>query len=91
MPRFDFHCKDCEERFEHLLNIGAPPPLCLQCGSSNVQKLLAPPPVIFKGSGFFKTDSTKTARMKEEPKKEEKKVDPKPEEKKSAQKPESGK
>ena len=39
--------------------MGGAPPKCLQCGSANVEKLLSPPPVIFKGSGFYKTDSGK--------------------------------
>ena len=56
MPRFDFLCTDCESTFEHLLPPGGEAPKCLACGSANVEKLLAPPPVIFKGSGFYKTD-----------------------------------
>lgn len=62
MPRFDFLCTDCESTFEHLLPPGAPHPACLTCGSPNVQKLLSPPPVIFKGSGFYATDARRTAQ-----------------------------
>ena len=59
MPRFDFLCAACNETFEHLLPMGGAPPKCLKCGSKKVEKLLSPPPVIFKGSGFYKTDSGK--------------------------------
>lgn len=57
MPRFDFLCKDCDTTFEHLLLSGEAPVLCLKCGGTDVTKLLSPPSVIFKGGGFYKTDS----------------------------------
>lgn len=57
MPRFDFECRKCRKTFEHLLPSGASPPACRHCGSADVTKLLSPPPVIFKGKGFYKTDS----------------------------------
>ena len=45
--------------------MGDAPPKCLQCGSENVEKLLSPPSVIFKGSGFYKTDSGKKSEAVE--------------------------
>ena len=39
-------------------------PKCLECGSKNIEKLLSPPPVIFKGSGFYKTDDRKSTKPK---------------------------
>lgn len=67
MPRFDFQCQSCEKIFEHLLPTGAEPPPCLHCGNTEVQKLLSPPPAIFKGSGFYKTDSRKGEPEKSSP------------------------
>src|SRR3989344_272443 len=102
MPRFDFLCKDCDTTFEHLLLSGEAPVLCLKCGSTEVTKLLSPPSVIFKGGGFYKTDSkgasSKTPKIAQEDtaQKEAKKADvPRPEtpkvpEKKAAPPPEKG-
>ena len=62
MPRFDFVCTDCQSTFEHLLPAGSEPPKCLTCGSTAVQKRLTPPSVIFRGKGFYKTDSSTSSR-----------------------------
>ena len=62
MPRFDFLCRDCQSTFEHLLPPGGEHPLCPRCRSKNVQKLLTPPLAIFKGSGFYATDSKRRAK-----------------------------
>lgn len=81
MPRFDFECKKCGHAFEATLPFGAATkPTCLACGSKVVEKLIAPPGIVFKGSGWYKTDSrpapkkeTTSEEMKPEaPKKEEK-------------------
>ncbi|MEK7137379.1 MAG: zinc ribbon domain-containing protein [Patescibacteria group bacterium] len=95
MPRFDFLCTDCESTFEHLLPAGsATTPPCLQCGGGNVRKLLATPPVIFKGGGFFKTDSAKRVTGKAvEPKEAAKKdsAEPSKEQKNKDMKADKGK
>jgi putative FmdB family regulatory protein len=59
MPTYDFHCLSCDINFEVELPMGSDLPPCAQCKSENIEKLLSPPPVIFKGSGFYKTDNVK--------------------------------
>lgn len=57
MPTFDYKCLKCGEEFEMLQAPKAPSPKCLECGHEETQKLLSAPAVVFKGSGFYKTDS----------------------------------
>jgi len=30
---------------------------CIKCKGENIEKLLSPPSIIFRGSGFYKTDN----------------------------------
>ena len=58
MALFDFKCLKCGHEFEHELPAGKKTvPKCLECGHPKTQKLLSAPGVIFKGKGFYKTDS----------------------------------
>ena len=87
MPRFDFECQKCKNIFEGTLPFGSKTLLaCPLCKSLKVEKLLVPPMgIVFKGSGFYKTDSVKKEGGKGDTpaapslppeKKEEKKVPP---------------
>ena len=72
MPRFDFKCQTCARVFEESLPFGSRKlPPCPGCGSRSVEKLITPPGIVFKGSGWYKTDSRTSAA----PKKPEKKPD----------------
>ncbi len=62
MPLYDFECPECNHTFEQELPMGAPAPACPECGSDDVERQISPPPVIFKGDGFYKTDSAKTVK-----------------------------
>ncbi|NOS66970.1 MAG: zinc ribbon domain-containing protein [Candidatus Peribacteraceae bacterium] len=76
MPTFDFQCKKCNHIFEFARAFGSDvKPACPTCSSKRVEKLIAPPAVHFKGSGWYKTDS-KTASAAPVKKKEEKKETP---------------
>ena len=58
MPTFDFQCRKCNHVFEHSRPFGSIElPACPACGSKRSEKLIAPPAVHFKGSGWYKTDS----------------------------------
>lgn len=57
MPTFDYKCLKCGEVFEKLQAAKEPAPKCLKCGHDETQKLLSPPNIQFKGSGFYKTDA----------------------------------
>lgn len=62
MPTFDFFCHECNHQFEHLSLPGAKEEkllTCPKCNSNNVKKLLSPPNIKFKGSGFYVNDSKK--------------------------------
>lgn len=58
MPTYEFRCRDCGEEFELLLPMSHEEmPLCPECNSENVEKLISSGGgVIFKGSGFYRTD-----------------------------------
>jgi putative FmdB family regulatory protein len=73
MPNYDFKCLECGHCFQKLLPAGTKETKCLECGSC-AEKQLAAPGVVFKGSGFYKTDSgtggnvKKSAKAPDKPK-----------------------
>ncbi len=94
MPKYDFLCETCNCEFSETLPMGTvESPACIECQkSTSVRKLLRAPMVHFKGSGFYKTDSSKTVATKPkvtteaklaETKTETKPTETKPTEKKS--------
>jgi len=65
MPTFDFQCTVCNHKFEFARPFGSTKiPACPKCGKTNVQKLITPPTIHFKGKGFYKTDSVKKVTKK---------------------------
>ena len=84
MPRFDFYCQACNFTFEAPLPFGSKKiPACPTCGAKKTEKLIAPPGIVFKGAGWYKTDG-RAAEPTAETKKEEKKEALKPSETKPA-------
>ena len=80
MPTFDFHCKACNAVFEAGMTFGAKTkPACPSCKSRNTEKQFSVPGVVFKGTGFYKTDS----RAPHKEKSVEKAIKPKAEPKKT--------
>lgn len=60
MPTFDFACSDCKELFEFNRSFSSNEhPACPSCKSTNTSKQMHTPNIVFKGSGFYKTDSSK--------------------------------
>ena len=60
MPTYDFRCPKCSHRFEVNLPFGSKEhPLCPLCKHRKTEKVIAPPAIHFKGTGFFVTDSRK--------------------------------
>lgn len=56
MPLYDYKC-EAGHRYEKRESFGSPPEQpCDRCGKS-ARRLLNVPPLIFKGSGWYKTDS----------------------------------
>ena len=86
MPSYDFECPECKHTFEQDLPMGSPVPPCPECGNMETERQISPPPVIFKGDGFYKTDSKKPAKKPEKESKETEKAE-KSEKKEIAEKP----
>ncbi len=59
MPTYDYLCSACDHKFEELQNISAQPlQVCPSCGQSALKRLVGGGAgIIFKGSGFYVTDS----------------------------------
>ena len=57
MPTYEYACASCGNRYEKREGFDARPrQKCPKCGKM-AQRLLSRPAVVFKGSGFYKTDS----------------------------------
>lgn len=56
MPLYEYQCDSCEQVFEVLQKFtDAPLTVCQSCGGQ-LQRLLSPPGLQFKGSGWYITD-----------------------------------
>jgi putative FmdB family regulatory protein len=61
MPIYEYECSACKTRFERSQRFSdAPVTECPECGGP-VRRLLFPAGVVFKGSGWYITDSRKPA------------------------------
>src|SRR5438132_11881810 len=57
MPIYDYHCDHCGHSFSQVQSYKEPPiEKCPNCGK-RPRRLIAPSAVVFKGSGWYKTDS----------------------------------
>ncbi len=60
MPVYEYECENCGRRFERLQSINDEPVRqCPEC-SGSVHKVFHPAGIIFKGSGWYITDSRKS-------------------------------
>jgi putative FmdB family regulatory protein len=56
MPTYEYVCHDCNNRFEKWQKMSeAPLTTCPTCGGP-VRRVFYPAGIVFKGSGFYKTD-----------------------------------
>jgi putative FmdB family regulatory protein len=59
MPRYDYRCTECGHLYEKREGFDAPAvqecPVC----SGTARRVLTPPAIVFKGSGWYVTDSRK--------------------------------
>ena len=59
MPTYQYACTDCAERVEAVQKFTDDPlTVCSQCGG-RLRKVFSPVGIVFKGSGFYRTDSRK--------------------------------
>ncbi len=58
MPHYDYVCDACDFRFELFQSImAAVKRKCPECGEQKLRRLIGPgAAIMFKGSGFYKTD-----------------------------------
>ena len=57
MPTYEYACESCGKRYEKREGFDAPArQKCRHCGKT-ANRVLFAPPVVFKGSGFYKTDN----------------------------------
>ncbi|MGH2683143.1 MAG: FmdB family zinc ribbon protein [Actinomycetota bacterium] len=62
MPTYEYACVQCGNRIEIFHRIGDEPPrVCEVCGG-DLRKVFHPAGIVFKGSGFYKTDSRQTSK-----------------------------
>ena len=57
MPTYEYACVDCGKHIEVVQSMSDPPlTVCAACGG-RLRKVFAPIGIVFKGSGFYRTDS----------------------------------
>lgn len=57
MPTYEYRCSDCGHQFETHRRIDEEPlTVCERCGG-RLRKVFHPAGIVFKGSGFYATDS----------------------------------
>jgi putative FmdB family regulatory protein len=60
MPTYEYLCRACGHRFETWQHMSDEPlKVCPACGAE-IHRVLFPAGIVFKGSGFYKTDNGKT-------------------------------
>jgi len=62
VPTYQYACKECDHRFEAVQSFSDPSlTVCPQC-SGPLRKVFSSVGVVFKGSGFYRTDSRESAK-----------------------------
>jgi putative FmdB family regulatory protein len=57
MPTYEYACTECGDRTEVVQKISDPPmTACPVCGGT-LRRVFSPVGIVFKGSGFYRTDS----------------------------------
>ena len=58
MPTYEYRCTNCEEHLEVVQSFADEPlTKCPNCGKKALRKVFSPVGIVFKGSGFYKTDN----------------------------------
>ena len=59
MPTYEYRCVECDNQYETKEGFDAPSTQpCPKCGG-RARRVFSPPPIVFKGSGWYITDSRK--------------------------------
>ena len=63
MPTYEYLCRGCSHRFETWQKMTDEPlTICPECGGT-IRRVLFPAGVVFKGSGFYKTDHNNSSSV----------------------------
>lgn len=58
LPTYEYHCNSCNENYDLSQSFSAATEhTCEKCGEGKAKRVLHAPRVVFKGSGFYATDS----------------------------------
>jgi putative FmdB family regulatory protein len=61
VPTYEYECQQCHQRVEAVQKFADDPlTTCTACGGT-LKKLISGVGIVFKGSGFYKTDSRGTS------------------------------
>jgi len=66
VPRYEYRCKKCNKSFDVIHGINDKVDECKFCGSE-VRRVFHPVGIVFKGSGFYATDSRNSSRKMLQP------------------------
>jgi putative FmdB family regulatory protein len=65
MPTYEYQCKSCSHRFEIWQKMADNAlTVCPECNGT-IRRILFPAGIVFKGSGFYKTDHGSSAAINE--------------------------
>ena len=68
MPTYEYACTECGQHVEVVQSMSAAPlTTCSACGG-RLRKVFSPIGIVFKGSGFYRTDSRSAAKAADKPK-----------------------
>lgn len=58
MPTYEYRCGKCESSYDLQESFSAPNKhRCKECKRGTAKRVLTPPTIVFKGSGFYATDN----------------------------------
>lgn len=77
MPRYEYKCKSCGKSFEAVHGVNEKQEECSFCGEE-VRRVFHPIGIVFKGSGFYATDSRRPDNKPSKPKSDNKEEASKP-------------
>ena len=64
MPLYEYSCQNCGEKFEVMQKFSDPPLKIHPACGGEVERLLSPPALQFKGSGWYVTDYARNGTPK---------------------------
>ena len=68
MPTYDYHCAKCRKTYETREGFEAPTShRCQECGKGTAKRVLSAPRIVFKGTGWYATDSRSKTVASSEP------------------------